>query len=87
MPRRSACSIDAFPLSLDPLPSLHSAIDLTYRIDGPSRWISTCLSRGLDAVDGREVLLAQGAASWDLWFPGVTPPIDVMRVALSGCLA
>lgn len=78
---------DAFPLSVEALPSLHSAIDLTYRIDGRSRWISACLSHGLDAIDGREVLLAQGAASWDLWFPGVTPPIDVMRAALSGCLA
>lgn len=77
---------DASPQPLDELPSLAAALDLTYRPDGPTRWVLTCRERGLRAVDGREVLLAQGAACWEHWFPGVTPPVEVMRAALDGRL-
>lgn len=88
--------INATPLGLlesDPLPlapgevsSLRAALDLTYRATGPSRWVMECRSRGLRAIDGREVLLAQGAACWELWFPGIKPPREVMRAALDGRL-
>jgi shikimate dehydrogenase len=86
--------VNATPIGLlesDPMPStparspvLRAALDLTYRTDGESRWVAACRSIGLQAMDGREVLLAQGAASWKLWFPGVVPPLEVMRAALDG---
>ena len=37
-------------------------------------------ARGARVVDGREVLVAQGAASFELW-TGVPAPVDVMRAA------
>lgn len=77
---------DPFPAQPKELPSLRAVLDLTYRVNGLSRWVLACREAGLAAVDGREVLLSQGAASWRLWFPGVTPPIEVMRAALNGCL-
>lgn len=77
---------DSFPLAPEALGGVAAVIDLTYRANGESRWVLDCRKRGLPGVDGREVLLAQGAASWDLWFPGVTPPVEVMRAALDGRL-
>ena len=38
-------------------------------------------ARGATVIDGFEVLLAQGAASFELW-TGVTAPVEVMRAAL-----
>jgi shikimate dehydrogenase len=61
-------------------------LDLVYRHDGPTPWVRACSARGIGALDGREVLLAQGAASWRFWFPGVDPPVEVMRAALHGRL-
>lgn len=78
---------DPMPISLDALPLLTAALDLTYRTDGESRWVTACRTQGLRASDGREVLLAQGAAAWELWFPGVVPPLEVMRAALYGRMA
>lgn len=77
---------DAAPLDLDAHPSLRAVLDLTYRAAGHSELLERCRARGIAAIDGREVLLAQGAAAWRLWFPGVTPPLDVMRAALDGRL-
>ncbi len=88
--------INATPLGLaanDPHPC-HGAmilpdavvLDLVYRHDGPTPWVRACSARGIAALDGREVLLAQGAASWRFWFPGVDPPVEVMRAALDGHL-
>lgn len=77
---------DSDPLPMSPAgsPVLRAVLDLTYRANGESRWVAACRSAGLVAMDGREVLLAQGAASWKIWFPGVVPPLEVMRAALDG---
>lgn len=75
---------DPLPIELGALDGLAAALDLTYRAEGPTRWVRTCQERGLAALDGREVLLHQGAASWALWFPEVRPPVDVMRAAIDG---
>ncbi len=89
--------INATPLGLhpgDPLPApsrafanATMALDLTYRPQGTTAWCDACRTVGMRAVDGKEVLLHQGAASWRLWFPGLVPPIDVMRAALDGQMA
>jgi shikimate dehydrogenase len=78
----------ADPLPIDPatLPANCRVLDLVYSGLGPTAWVTACAARGLQAIDGREVLLAQGAASWPLWLPGATAPREVMRAALDGRL-
>jgi shikimate dehydrogenase len=63
-----------------------AVLDLAYAQSGPTTWVRACQARGLQAIDGREVLLAQGAASWKFWFPEVSPPVELMRAALDGRL-
>ncbi|MES2123175.1 MAG: hypothetical protein V4503_00660 [Gemmatimonadota bacterium] len=75
---------DAFPIEPACLTGIDAALDLTYRLDGLTPWVRACQERGIAALDGREVLLHQGAASWALWFPGILPPLDVMRAAIDG---
>lgn len=77
---------DATPLDVTQYPKLQAAFDLTYVSDGMTPWAAACQRHGLRSMDGRWMLVVQGAASWDLWFPGVSPPLDVMRAALDGLL-
>jgi shikimate 5-dehydrogenase len=41
---------------------------------------------GLRAADGRTMLVAQGAAALERWFPGVHAPVEVMRAAVDARL-
>ncbi|MEP6589647.1 MAG: hypothetical protein ABJC19_00560 [Gemmatimonadota bacterium] len=77
---------DDDPMPLDParLDGCEAVLDLTYRAEGTTAWVRACRAHGLNAADGREVLVHQGAASWALWFPEQRPPLDVMRAALDG---
>jgi shikimate dehydrogenase len=58
-------------------------IDLAYRADGrPTALVATARTVGCQRViDGLEVLVAQGAASFERW-TGVPAPVDVMRAAV-----
>jgi shikimate dehydrogenase len=56
------------------------ACDLVYR-PGGTPWLTAVADRGSRAVDGLEILLHQGAASFVLW-TGVEPPLEAMRAAL-----
>jgi shikimate dehydrogenase len=78
--------LNATPVVDDPLVPLRpeqAAIDLAYRADGES----TAFVRAARAaecasvVDGLEVLVGQGAASFERW-TGLEAPIDVMRRAV-----
>ncbi|HRX18117.1 MAG: shikimate dehydrogenase [Gemmatimonadetes bacterium] len=77
---------DPIPGDVGTLPALRAVIDLTYRQVGRTPLVEWATGRGLLASDGREMLLIQGAAAWHWWFPGVTPPTEVMRAALEGRL-
>jgi shikimate dehydrogenase len=77
---------DAHPVEPAAIPRGAVVLDLVYVQPGETAWVRACRDRGLQAADGREVLLAQGAASWQLWFPGVAPPVEIMRAALDGRL-
>jgi shikimate dehydrogenase len=55
-------------------------VDLPYG-DQRTPAIATAIALGLPYVDGSEVLLAQAAASFELW-AGVPAPLEAMRVAL-----
>jgi len=88
-------AINATPLGLaegDPLPmdpkdlrGARTALDLVYARGG-TRWVRTLLAKGVTAVDGREVLVAQGAAAFNRFFPGTAAPIEVMRAAVERAL-
>ena len=57
-------------------------IDLAYRAEGgETAHAAAARAAGSELVDGLDVLVAQGAASFELW-TGVPAPVDVMRAAV-----
>jgi shikimate dehydrogenase len=58
-------------------------VDLAYRADGEqTALVAAAFRAGCErVVDGLEVLVLQGAASFRLW-TGIEPPVEVMREAL-----
>jgi shikimate dehydrogenase len=87
-------AINATPLGLapgDPLPlarppqKVRAALDLVYA-RGETPWVRAMRAAGLRAQDGRAMLVAQGAAAFRCWFPGLTPPIDLMRGVVDAAL-
>jgi shikimate dehydrogenase len=70
-------------LVMEPQPA-QQIVDLAYRADGrPTAFIEAARAAGCPrVVDGLQVLLAQGAASFERW-TGVSAPVEVMRAALS----
>lgn len=86
--------INTTPLGLapgDPLPltapprCAQAALDLVYA-RGETTWTHAMRAAGLRACDGRTMLVAQGAASLERWFPGVQAPVEVMRAAVNAAL-
>ena len=77
---------DPLPVDLGALPGAKVALDLVYQ-RGETAWVRECRARGLRAADGREMLVAQGAASLERWFPKVRAPREVMRAAVARALA
>ncbi len=60
------------------LPSSGTVVDLTYR---DTDLLVIARKQGLTAVDGLDMLVHQGARSFQLW-TGVEPPVDAMRAAV-----
>jgi shikimate dehydrogenase len=61
-----------------------TVVDLPYNADGASTALATAArAAGATVVDGAEVLVRQGAASFERW-TGVPAPVEVMRAALAG---
>jgi shikimate dehydrogenase len=80
---------DTDPLPLDPDSASRlrgrAVLDLTYA-PGGTRWVRTLRAAGVRAQDGREVLVHQGAAAFQRFFPDQSPPLDVMRAAVHRAL-
>jgi shikimate dehydrogenase len=76
---------DPLPFRPEATPRAVAALDLVYR-RGETPWVRAQRQAGRRAIDGREVLLAQGAAALKRWFPRHHPPLDVMRAALHAAL-
>jgi shikimate dehydrogenase len=55
-------------------------VDLVYR-DGGTQFLEAARTRGASVVDGLEILVAQGAASFERW-TGTTAPRQAMRAAV-----
>jgi shikimate dehydrogenase len=78
--QRSATDADALNqlgLSVDHVGRYAYVIDLVYR-DSPTPLLDAARSHGATIVDGLEVLVAQGALSFELW-TGRPAPIEAMR--------
>ena len=88
-------AINATPLGLketDPLPldparthGLAAALDLVYA-PGETRWVRALRAAGIAAQDGRELLVHQGAAAFNRFFPAHPAPVEVMRAAVNRAL-
>lgn len=80
---------DTDPLPLDPESASRlrgrAALDLTYA-PGGTRWVRTLRAAGVRAQDGREVLVQQGGAAFQRFFPDQAAPLDVMRAAVHRAL-
>jgi len=85
--------INATPLGLhfdDPLPpppprGVEVALDMVYA-RGETQWVRAMRTKGLRASDGRAMLVGQGAAAFERWFPGVGAPTEIMRAAVDAAL-
>jgi shikimate dehydrogenase len=80
--------VNATPVRDDPLLELggvRQAVDLAYRPDGgETAVVAAARAAGCErVVDGLEILVAQGAASFARW-TGREPPVDEMRAAVRG---
>jgi len=70
----------ALPLQADSLGAGSCVVDMVYR-DGGTRLLEAARTRGADVIDGLEILVAQGAASFERW-TGRTAPREAMRAAV-----
>ena len=77
---------DPPPLEPDRLRRLApgAVLDLVYA-RGETALVRAARERGIAAADGRGVLVAQGAASFERWFD-VAAPLEVMRAAVEDAL-
>jgi shikimate dehydrogenase len=80
-PTGGIADLKGLPVSADVIERMDAVADFAYRADGsPTPLASAALAAGLPVIDGLELLVRQGALSFQLW-TGVEPPLDVMRRA------
>jgi shikimate dehydrogenase len=72
----------ALPLGADGLADYGCVVDLVYTPSG-TRLIDAATSAGAATIDGLEILVGQGALSFER-FTGRPAPVDVMRAAARG---
>ena len=71
---------DAPPLRLERLGGVRAVFDLVYRPEG-TRWSRHAAAAGIPAMDGKEMLLQQAAAAFEIWWD-TDAPIKQMRAAM-----
>jgi shikimate dehydrogenase len=69
----------ALPIAADELGAGSLVVDMVYRVGG-TRLLEAARERGARVVDGLEILVAQGAASFERW-TGKEAPREAMREA------
>jgi shikimate dehydrogenase len=74
--------LNLLELTLDQVGTYAHVVDLVYS-SSPTQLLAAARAHGARTVDGLEILLAQGALSFELW-TGLQPPLQVMRGALRG---
>jgi len=75
----------ALPLGVDAIDGYPCLVDLVYG-SGPTALVSAAQAAGATVVDGLEVLVRQGARSFERW-TGQAAPLDVLRAAARGIAA
>jgi shikimate dehydrogenase len=78
--QRSATDAEALNqlgLTFDQVGEYSHVADLVYRSRAPTQLLAAAGAHGARTVDGLEVLVAQGALSFQIW-TGVDPPRKVM---------
>ena len=77
-------ALKQLPVPADVIERMDAVADFAYRADGsPTPLAEVALAAGLPVVDGLELLVRQGALSFERW-TGIEPPLDVMRRAARG---
>ncbi len=66
-------------LTFDQVGKYSYVIDLVYRSE-PTPLLAAAREHGSRTLDGLEILVAQGALSFEMW-TGRSPPLEVMRRA------
>ena len=70
----------ALPVGADTFDAGSTVVDMVYST-GDTPFLAAARSRGADVITGLEVLVAQGAASFERW-TGQTAPRETMRAAV-----
>jgi len=78
-----AATFKELPLSADEVGQYAFVVDLVYSGSGDTALITAAAERGSATVNGLEVLVHQGALSFEAW-TGCVAPIAVMREAARG---
>jgi len=73
---------DPVPIGANACKGAAAAFDLVYR-QGGTPWMHALQAAGIPAMDGREMLVAQGAEAFRRWWKR-EPPVEAMRQALAG---
>jgi shikimate dehydrogenase len=76
---RSSSPFKDLPLQADGLMEYATVVDLVYKAS-TTTLIREAAHRGIETVDGLEILVCQGALSFTFW-TGRTAPLDAMRAA------
>jgi shikimate dehydrogenase len=76
---------DPLPIEPDGFPCADVAFDMVYA-PGETSWVRVMKSRVRRSADGRSMLVAQGAAAFERWFPRKQAPVEVMRAAVNAAL-
>jgi shikimate dehydrogenase len=77
-----ARALDQLELSPDQLPQFTYVVDLVYR-RGETPLLAAAARLGVPTLDGLEILVRQGALSFQLW-TGANPPLEAMRAGARG---
>ena len=76
---------DPMPIDMAAFPRADIALDMVYA-PGGTAWIRSVQSRVRRSSDGRTMLVGQGAAAFERWFPRKQAPVEVMRAAVDVAL-
>ena len=72
---------DRLPLRFEKLAALRAVLDMVYRPAGTA-WVRRAALLGLPALDGKEMLLQQAAAAFEIWWD-TDAPMGAMRAAIA----
>lgn len=76
---------DPLPIQPGVAPRAEVVFDMVYAA-GETAWVRSMRPRVRRAADGRGMLVAQGAAAFERWFPAKRAPVEVMRAAVNAVL-